>query len=232
MGRRFDEATLLRVADALRTRIRMVETTATTPDLEPLKAARLDDVQRREAARGPDVRSRTDDRGAPSSNRASPSSTPSSTDAASGSVRTIGCPTSGFTPDGVPGIAIPFYLAHRAWPGSNAPRCSKSKAAIRVVPPHPAPRGGGTRSTTPTSCSAVRRGGRLFWRSEKRSIPSITRRQPYSKSFVQHLDHWYAQSHPDEDFAETFAVLDGPAVDVGDALRRLPAQRKLEYMTG
>ena len=30
--------------------------------------------------------------------------------------------------------------------------------------------------------------------------------KPYSKSFVQHLDHWYAQSHPDEDFAETFAV--------------------------
>src|SRR5207249_108872 len=27
--------------------------------------------------------------------------------------------------------------------------------------------------------------------------------KPYSKSFVHHLDHWYAQSHPDEDFAET-----------------------------
>jgi hypothetical protein len=31
--------------------------------------------------------------------------------------------------------------------------------------------------------------------------------RPYSRSFVRHLDLWYAQSHQDEDFAETFAVL-------------------------
>ncbi|MEZ4819476.1 MAG: putative zinc-binding metallopeptidase [Bdellovibrionota bacterium] len=30
--------------------------------------------------------------------------------------------------------------------------------------------------------------------------------KPYSKKHVIHLDTWYAQSHPDEDFAETFAV--------------------------
>ena len=30
--------------------------------------------------------------------------------------------------------------------------------------------------------------------------------RPYSRSFVRHLDLWYAQCHPDEDFAETFAV--------------------------
>ena len=30
--------------------------------------------------------------------------------------------------------------------------------------------------------------------------------KPYSKSFVQHIDPWYAQAHPDEEFAETFAV--------------------------
>lgn len=30
--------------------------------------------------------------------------------------------------------------------------------------------------------------------------------QPFSKKFVRHLGGWYAQSHPDEDFAETFAV--------------------------
>ena len=46
-------------------------------------------------------------------------------------------------------------------------------------------------------------GLRLVRRSR---IPSSTRRSPYSKSFVLHLDSWYAQSHPDEDFAETFAV--------------------------
>ena len=35
-----------------------------------------------------------------------------------------------FSPDGVPGVAIPFYLAHPAgWPSSNGPRCSKSRGA-------------------------------------------------------------------------------------------------------
>jgi len=29
---------------------------------------------------------------------------------------------------------------------------------------------------------------------------------PFSRSFVRHLPAWYAQKHPDEDFAETFAV--------------------------
>ena len=30
--------------------------------------------------------------------------------------------------------------------------------------------------------------------------------KPYSKSYVRHLDGFYAQYHPDEDFVETFAV--------------------------
>lgn len=29
---------------------------------------------------------------------------------------------------------------------------------------------------------------------------------PFSRSFVRHIPGWYAQKHPDEDFAETFAV--------------------------
>ena len=29
---------------------------------------------------------------------------------------------------------------------------------------------------------------------------------PFSRSFVRHIAGWYAQKHPDEDFAETFAV--------------------------
>jgi len=54
--------------------------------------------------------------------------------------------------------------------------------------------------------------------------------KPYSKSFVQHLDHWYAQSHPDEDFAETFAVWLDPASLWATRYARWPAQRKLEYL--
>jgi hypothetical protein len=54
--------------------------------------------------------------------------------------------------------------------------------------------------------------------------------KPYSKSFVQHLDHWYAQSHPDEDFAETFAVWLDPQSQWATRFAGWPAQRKLEYM--
>jgi hypothetical protein len=54
--------------------------------------------------------------------------------------------------------------------------------------------------------------------------------KPYSKSFVQHLDHWYAQSHPDEDFAETFAVWMDPQSMWATRYAGWPAQRKLEYM--
>jgi hypothetical protein len=32
------------------------------------------------------------------------------------------------------------------------------------------------------------------------------RPEPFSRRFVRHLPGWYAQKHPDEDWAETFAV--------------------------
>ncbi|HEX9104666.1 MAG TPA: putative zinc-binding metallopeptidase [Polyangia bacterium] len=39
------------------------------------------------------------------------------------------------------------------------------------------------------------------------------RPQPFSRRFVRHLPGWYAQKHPDEDWAETFAVWMTPALD-------------------
>lgn len=37
--------------------------------------------------------------------------------------------------------------------------------------------------------------------------------RPYSRSFVRHLEDYYAQYHPDEDFAETFSVWLTPDLD-------------------
>jgi len=54
--------------------------------------------------------------------------------------------------------------------------------------------------------------------------------RPYSKSFVLHLDSWYAQSHPDEDFAETFAVWMTPDSDWRARYADWPALRKLELV--
>jgi hypothetical protein len=56
--------------------------------------------------------------------------------------------------------------------------------------------------------------------------------KPYSKSFVLHLDMWYAQSHPDEDFAETFAVWLTPGSDWRERYAGWPAIKKIQYMDG
>ena len=48
---------------------------------------------------------------------------------------------------------------------------------------------------------------------------------------MKHLDRWYAQAHPDEDFAETFAVWLDSSRDWKKEYSKWPmALRKLEYM--
>src|SRR5438094_1846700 len=56
------------------------------------------------------------------------------------------------------------------------------------------------------------------------------RPRPYSRSYVVHLDDWYAQSHPDEDFAETFAVWLTPGLDWRERYKGWKAGQKLEYL--
>ena len=134
-----------------------------------------------------------------------------------------------FTPDGVPGVAVPFYLAH--------PRLAKLELAQMLEVE------GGDRE----SCLGILRheaghaidnGYQIRRRPTRRRLfgppdtpyPEYYTPKPYSKSFVQHLDHWYAQSHPDEDFAETFAVWLDPLSMWGTRYAGWPALRKLEYM--
>jgi hypothetical protein len=54
--------------------------------------------------------------------------------------------------------------------------------------------------------------------------------RPYSRSYVVHLDDWYAQSHPDEDFAETFAVWLTPGQEWRERYKGWKAAQKLEYL--
>ena len=70
---------------------------------------------------------------------------------------------------------------------------------------------------------------RLFGKSSKR-YPEYYRPNPASKRYVQHLRLWYAQSHPDEDFAETFAVWLRPRGEWRKRYAEWPALRKLEYV--
>ena len=56
------------------------------------------------------------------------------------------------------------------------------------------------------------------------------RPQPFSRRFVVHLPGWYAQKHPDEDWAETFAVWMAPGGDWRTQYADWPeALAKLEY---
>jgi len=55
---------------------------------------------------------------------------------------------------------------------------------------------------------------------------------PFSREYVRHVLGWYAQKHPDEDFAETFAVWLTPDRDWRAEYDGWPALRKLEYVDG
>jgi hypothetical protein len=54
--------------------------------------------------------------------------------------------------------------------------------------------------------------------------------RPRSRNHVLHLEHWYAQSHPTEDFAETFAVWLQPKARWRVAYAGWPALAKLEFV--
>jgi len=134
-----------------------------------------------------------------------------------------------FTPDGVPGIAIPFYLAH--------PRLEKLELA-QMLEVEGADEESCLRILRHEAGHAIDNAYLLRRRPTRRRLfgnpgteyPEYYLPKPYSKSFVQHLDHWYAQSHPDEDFAETFAVWLDPHSMWATRYAGWPAQRKLEYV--
>jgi len=134
-----------------------------------------------------------------------------------------------FTPDGASAMAVPFYLAH--------PRLEKLEETqmleveggeyewcmriLRHEAGHLVDNMFGLRR---------RRHRREIFGPSSEPYPEFYAPKPYSKSFVLHLDAWYAQSHPDEDFAETFAVWLTPGSDWATRYEGWPALRKLQYM--
>jgi Putative zinc-binding metallo-peptidase len=134
-----------------------------------------------------------------------------------------------FSPDGVPGIAVPFYLAHprlmrlarkmtREVEGSNANwlmRILRHEAGHAID-------------------SAYRLRRRAHWRAlfgpASRPYRDRYRVRPGSRRHVQHLGDWYAQAHPTEDFAETFAVWLAPRSGWQRRYAAWPALRKLRFV--
>lgn len=135
-----------------------------------------------------------------------------------------------FSPEGIPGIGIPFYLAH-----ARLMRLERSMM-LEVE--------GGSRSecmrilrheTGHAMQHAFALNRRKRWRelfgSSRTKYPESYRPNPASRNYVQHLRLYYAQAHPDEDFAETFAVwLAGPRSKWQRRYEGWRALEKLEYV--
>ena len=136
-----------------------------------------------------------------------------------------------YCPDGVPGIAVPFYMGH--------PRLAKLELNQMLEVEGGTPKGC-MRILRHETGHAIENAFRLRRRRTRQLIfgktsvpyPDCYLPKPYSKSFVLHLDMWYAQSHPDEDFAETFAVWLTPQSHWDERYMGWPALKKLEYMDG
>lgn len=136
-----------------------------------------------------------------------------------------------FSPEGVPAIAIPFYLAHPRL------RALELRQMLEVE--------GGTAQWCQMLLRheaghavdhAYRFSSREDWQSifgspDTEYTPETYTPRPYSRSFVHHLPNWYAQAHPDEDFAETFAVwLGTPLEELRKRYRGWKALEKIEYV--
>jgi len=134
-----------------------------------------------------------------------------------------------FTPDDVPGVAIPFYMAHPRLARLELSQMLEVEGGtqdwcMRILR-HEA----GHAIDNAYALRRRRRRQQLFG-SSSQPYPEHYIPRPYSKSFVLHLEPWYGQSHPDEDFAETFAVWLSPPDQWRKRYAEWPALKKLEYM--
>src|SRR5215471_3272364 len=134
-----------------------------------------------------------------------------------------------FCPEGSAAIAIPFYLAH--------PRLKKLEEKMMLE----------VEGGTDFWCMRLLRhemghvlNHAYLLEKDKRwqktfgptslEYSESFRARPYSRRFVRHLEGYYAQSHPEEDFAETVAIWLTPDVDWKQQYRGWKALEKLEYV--
>ena len=134
-----------------------------------------------------------------------------------------------FSPAGIPGFAIPFYLAHPRLMALERNQLIEVEGGSREECTKIMRHEAGHAIQHAYQFQRRRRWQQLFGRSST-PYPEQYRPNPASKHYVQHLRLWYAQSHPDEDFAETFAVWLRPREIWRKRYAGWPALRKLEYV--
>lgn len=110
-----------------------------------------------------------------------------------------------YNPDEVVGFAVPFYLLHprlirlerKMMLEAEGVSLDEALCIVRHETGHAVDEAFQLRKM---------REYRKVFGSPQRAYPKDYVADPDSRDFVQHLNAWYAQSHPVEDFAETFAV--------------------------
>jgi hypothetical protein len=137
--------------------------------------------------------------------------------------------TDWFTPDSCTGFAVPFYLAHPRLvrlernrmlqvEGGTREECMK---IMRHEAAHALDNAYGLRR---------RKRWRELFGSPGEPYEASYTPDPTSRAHVIHLDYWYSQSHPLEDWAETFAVWLRPGSRWRSRYASWPALEKLEYV--
>lgn len=134
-----------------------------------------------------------------------------------------------YVPEAIPGIAVPFFLAH--------PRLRRLEYEFMLEVE------GGTRDwcmrllrheAGHALANAYDLHSRRDWKKHfgrpSTPYPKTYLPKPYSRRYVLNLPNWYAQAHPDEDWAETFAVWLRPRFDWRRRYRNWPALAKLKYV--
>jgi hypothetical protein len=129
-------------------------------------------------------------------------------------------------PSGEPIIGIPFYLAHAALSElEKATHDLEDAREIMMYLRHEA----GHAFTYAYRLHNSPEWKQLFG-PFRRPYRENYRPAPFSRDYVRHLPGWYAQKHPDEDFAETFAVWLTPRSSWRKRYRGWKAMEKLRYL--
>ena len=135
-----------------------------------------------------------------------------------------------FVPVGVPAIFVPFFLVHDRLRALERTMMLEVEGGtpewFMKLMRHEA----GHAYMYAYQLTRRKKWKQCFGQTSREETPDTYRPRPFSRSYVVHLEDWYAQSHPDEDFAETFAVWLTPELDWRKNYAGWPALRKMEYI--
>ena len=135
------------------------------------------------------------------------------------------------TPEGEVAIGIPFYLAHPALIKLERRMMLEAEGEGKLWCMQLLRHEAGHAFSYAYDLHNKREWQKVFGSSQE-EYGSTYKYKPYSKSYVRHLDGFYAQYHPDEDFVETFAVWLTPDADWKEKYQGWKALDKLLYVDG